>query len=230
MYCERCGRSYVRRNSKYKNKDGVVHNHVYWACSSKVTRLKGNDDCNDSVTIRDEELKSLFVGLFNKFLNQSRSDDLIKKIKNVIAKDNSDEKIKIIDKKISSIKDRMSKLIDLNINQLVNEDVFLQKNQELNDELVKLQSDRDELSNSKRYIQKEEKRLKEIEKELEKSSTIRTFDDEIFKKLISKVIIGDYDENNNFDPNAIKFVLNIKNIGSDDKTKFLSLELDEGDY
>ena len=124
----------------------------------------------------------------------------------------------------------MSKLIDLNINQLVNEDVFLQKNQELNDELVKLQSDRDELSNSKRYIQKEEKRLKEIEKELEKSSTIRTFDDEIFKKLISKVIIGDYDENNNFDPNAIKFVLNIKNIGSDDKTKFLSLELDEGDY
>ena len=228
MYCERCGRSYVRRNSKYKNKDGVVHNHVYWACSSKVTSLKGNDDCNDSVTIRDEELKSLFVGLFNKFLNQSRSDDLIKKIKNVIAKDNSDEKIKIIDKKISSIKDRMSKLIDLNINQLVNEDVFLQKNQELNDELVKLQSDRDELSNSKRYIQKEEKRLKEIEKELEKSSTIRTFDDEIFKKLISKVIIGDYDENNNYDPNAIKFVLNIKNIGSDDKTKFLSLELDEG--
>ena len=122
----------------------------------------------------------------------------------------------------------MSKLIDLNINQLVNEDVFLQKNQELNDELVKLQSDRDELSNSKRYIQKEEKRLKEIEKELEKSSTIRTFDDEIFKKLISKVIIGDYDENNNYDPNVIKFVLNIKNIGSDDKTKFLSLELDEG--
>lgn len=228
MYCEKCGRSYVRRFSKYKNKDGVVHDHVYWACSSKVTSLKGNDDCNDSVTIRDEELKSLFVGLFNKFLNQSRSDDLIKKIKNVIAKDNSDEKIKTIDKKISSIKDRMSKLIDLNINQLVNEDVFLQKNQELNDELIKLQSDRDELSNSKRYIQKEEKRLKGIEKELEKSSTIRTFDDEIFKKLISKVIIGDYDENNNYDPNVIKFVLNIKNIGSDDKTKFLSLELDEG--
>ena len=122
----------------------------------------------------------------------------------------------------------MSKLIDLNINQLVNEDVFLQKNQELNDELVKLQSDRDELSNSKRYIQKEEKRLKEIEKELEKSSTIRNFDDEVFKKIISKVIIGDYDENNNYDPNVIKFVLNIKNIGSDDKTKFLSLELDEG--
>ena len=33
------------------------------------------------------------------------------------------------------------------------------------------------------YIQKEEKRLKAIEKELSKSSTIHRFDDEVFKKL-----------------------------------------------
>ena len=64
--------------TKYKNKDGVVHDHVYWACSSKVTNIKGT--CDNSVTIRDEELKSLFVALFNKFLNQSRNDDLINKI------------------------------------------------------------------------------------------------------------------------------------------------------
>ena len=78
------------------------------------------------------------------------------------------------------------------------------------------------------YIRKEERRLKEIEKELDRSTTTYRFDDEVFKKLISKVVIGDYDENNNYDPNVVKFILNIKNIGSDEEIKFLSLELDEG--
>ena len=227
IYCERCGKTYVRRTSPYKNKDGVVHNHIYWACSSKVTQLKGT--CDNSVTIRDEELKSLFVALFNKFLNQSKNDDLINKIKNVISTDNSEEKLKSVEKKISSVKERMSKLIDLNINQLLDEEVFLRKNQELNEELQQLEKQKDEIFNNKKYIKKEEKRLREIEKELEKSSTVRNFDDEVFKKIISKVIIGDYDKDNNFDPNVVKFVLNLKKIGSNDSEKFLSLELDERD-
>lgn len=225
IYCEHCGKTYVRRYTKYKNKDGVVHDHIYWACSSVVNTTGA---CGKAVTIRDEELKSLFVSLFNKFLNQSRNDDLIKKIKDVISKDNSEEKLRKIDKQISNIKDRMAKLIDLNINQNINNDVFISKNQELNEELSKLQSERTEVQNSQMYIRKEERRLKEIEKELDKSTTTYRFDDEVFKKLISRIVIGDYDENNNYDPNVVKFILNIKNIGSDEEIKFLSLELDEG--
>ena len=122
----------------------------------------------------------------------------------------------------------MAKLIDLNINQNINNEVFVTKNQELNEELSKLQAERTEVQNSQMYIRKEERRLKEIEKELDRSTTTYRFDDEVFKKLISKVVIGDYDENNNYDPNVVKFILNIKNIGSDEEIKFLSLELDEG--
>ena len=69
-----------------------------------------------------------------------------------------------------------------------------------------------------------------IEKELSKSSTIHRFDDEGFKKLVSKVIIGDYDDDNNYAPNVIKFVLTIRSVGSNEPIKFLSYELDEGVY
>jgi site-specific DNA recombinase len=111
---------------------------------------------------------------------------LIKKIKDVISKDNSEEKLRKIDKQISNIKDRMAKLIDLNINQNINNDVFITKNQELNEELSKLQAERTEVQNSQMYIRKEERRLKEIEKELDRSTTTYRFDDEVFKKLISR--------------------------------------------
>jgi hypothetical protein len=64
-------------------------------------------------------------------------------------------------------------------------------------------------------------------KELDKSSTTYKFDDEVFKKLISKVIIGEYDEHNNYNPHVVKFVLKLKKLNSDNEKKFLSLELDE---
>lgn len=225
IYCENCGKTFVRRYTKYKNKDGVVHDHIYWACSANLSNKGGK--CGKAVTIRDEELKSLFVALFNKFLNQSRDDDLIKKIKEVISKDNSEEKLRNINKKIENVKERMSKLIDLNINTVLDNDVFTTKNLELNKELMDLENERRNILNSKMYIQKEEKRLKAIEKELSKSSTIYRFDDEVFKKLISKVIMGDYEEDGSYNPNVVKFVLNLKNISSEGNTKFLSLEVDE---
>ena len=93
-----------------------------------------------------------------------------------------------------------------------------------------LENERRNILNSKMYIQKEEKRLKAIEKELSKSSTIHRFDDEVFKKLISKVIMGDYEEDGSYNPNVVKLVLNLQNISSEGNTKFLSLEVDERIY
>lgn len=228
IYCQKCGNTYVRRITKCKNKDGIVHEHVYWACSANLQSKKGN--CGFAISIRDEELKSLFVTLFNKFLNQSKNDDLIKKIKDVISKDNSEEKLKLLNKKIDTIKEKMANLIELNISTNIDQDVFNTKNQELNDELKELENSKNEIQNSKAYMQKEEKRLKEIEKELNKSTTIYKFDDEIFKKLINKVIIGDYEEDGTYNPNVVKFVLNLKNINSSGNAKFLSLEIDERLY
>ena len=39
--------------------------------------------------------------------------------------------------------------------------------------------------------------------------------------------MGDYEEDGSYNPHVVKFVLNLKNINSDDSTKFLSLEVDE---
>ena len=41
---------------------------------------------------------------------------------------------------------------------------------------------------------------------------------------------SDYDENGNFQPNVVKFILNIKNHASDDSINFLSFRLDERYY
>lgn len=132
--------------------------------------------------------------------------------------------------KRKNCKEKIAKLIDLNINTDLDHEVFITKNDELNQELIQLEENKNEILNSKIYIQKEEKRLKTIEKELSNTRTTYKFDDVVFKKLISKVIMGDYDDEGNYNPNVVKFVLNLKNISSNDSMKFLSLEVDERLY
>ena len=50
------------------------------------------------------------------------------------------------------------------------------------------------------------KRLSQIEKILDEPKTIKEFDKEIFDNLIEKIIIGEKDENENINPNTIRFI------------------------
>ena len=178
IYCAKCGHKYIRRTNNYINKDGVKHSHIYWACST--TENKGA--CKEAVSIREEEIKSLFVGIYNKFLNCSKNEELIKKIQNTILKDNSETKLKNIEKKIDITKGKIEKLIDLNITNVINNEVFETKHNKLNEELIELNNIKNDIINTKKKKSKEEKRLKQIEKELHNTNTIHQFDDEVFKK------------------------------------------------
>ena len=223
IVCGHCGCSYTRRKTIYKNKDGVGHEHVYWHCSSDVKK----SNCPDSITIRDEELKSLFMTLFNTFLNKTRNDKLINSICETISRDDSQEKLYKINEQIEQCKTKLSRLIELNINQDINDDVFITKNNILNEELRNLEKDKEKVLDVKDSIKKEEKRLKNIANELKNTKTMYSFDEKIFKTLISKIKIGDYDEDGIYQPNIVKFILNIKNLASDENINFLSFRLDE---
>lgn len=232
IYCECCGQRYVRRVSPYKNKDGVIHTNAYWACSTK-TSYKKACNCKYSETIREEELKSLFLSIFNKFIEKNTNDELILKIKDVILKEDYDKKILLLDNKINQTREKISKLLDLSINNDIEQETFIIKNRELNEELKELNNNKSKLLEKQNSNNYQENRIKEIEKTLKKSTiSNRKFDEEVFKKLIKKVIIGEYDENHKFIPNVVKFVLNVNDISLDsdvhNRTNFLSLEIDEG--
>ena len=179
-------------------------------------------------------MKSLLLSIFNKFIEKNTNDELILKIKDVILKENYDKKISMLDNKINQTREKISKLLDLSINNDIEQESFIIKNRELNEELKELNNNKSillEKQNSNNY---QENRIKEIETTLKESSfPNRKFDEEIFKKLIKKVIIGEYDENHKFIPNVVKFVLNVNDISLDsdvhNRTNFLSLEIDEGD-
>ena len=228
IFCGNCGRTYVRRCAPYKNKDGVIHTNVYWACSSKASNTKVNKSkCDSSITIRDDELKSLFVALFNKFLQESNNNNLLKKITDIINKDETNVKLNKINKEIEDQKSKILKLIDLNINENINKEVFEMKNSQYNNELLNLEQEKVEIEKDYEKVKKEKKRLKKIEEVLKDTKTIHQFDDNLFNQLIKKIEIGEKLPTNEFVPNVVKFYLNIDTLNQNEEEKFLSLEIDE---
>ena len=225
IFCGECGKCYVRRVSNHTNKDGITHTHVYWTCSSLAQT--NTEKCKHVTSIRDDEIKSLFVSLFNKFIISKNNDDLLKAVKSTTSKENIEDKLESLKRKQNEIKDKINNLIDLNLNQNIDRDVFTQKNNEFNNELKMIQDEIDNIYKDQKKRRTEERRIKELENEINGMPSMTKFDDMTFKKLVSKIIIGEYDSNNNFIPNVVKFVLKVKGNSNDNEVKYLSLEIDE---
>ena len=169
----------------------------------------------------------LFVSLFNKFIISKNNDDLLKAVKSTTSKENIEDKLESLKRKQNEIKDKINNLIDLNLNQNIDRDVFTQKNNEFNNELKMIQDEIDNIYKDQKKRRTEERRIKELENEINGMPSMTKFDDMTFKKLVSKIIIGEYDSNNNFIPNVVKFVLKVKGNSNDNEVKYLSLEIDE---
>lgn len=229
IFCGNCNQTYTRRVSPYVNHDGVKHNHIYWYCSSSNSAKK--HICHNNVTIRDEELKSLFCALYNKMIIEYKNNNLIfDKIKQKLFSETNEEKIQKIDKQIEDVKLKISKLIDLNLNNEIDYDVFSDKNGKYTKELQELELLRNNTLKCKDNDLLEKRKLNRIENAIAKSSTMYQFDDEIFKQIVRKIVIGGYNNEKVYNPNIVKFYLNINNNYKNDNNNFLCLGYNEGLY
>ena len=123
--------------------------------------------------------------------------------------------------------EKISKLIDLNINQDIDKETFLIKNEELNNELLQIKKEINNILDNKNKKTKEENKLKQIKNEVNGTTRMYKFNEEIFKLFIKRIVIGNYDEKDNYNPNVVKFVLNIDKSASTNEYKLLSLGIDE---
>ena len=155
------------------------------------------------------------------------NNKFIKKIRDVIYKENSEEKINNVENKIVKVRDQINKIIDLSLNNEISDEIFSSKNKELNEELLRLEDEKGKILNYSSHMRTEEKRIQEIEKILDKAKTMKKFDDGIFKKITNRVIIGEYDDKNAYNPNVIKFILNINKIKQKYEKVHLLHEFDE---
>ncbi|MBQ9024432.1 MAG: recombinase family protein [Bacilli bacterium] len=208
--CGNCGSNFKRRITHYVNKLGEKHSYVYWICSCK------NDDknkCDDRISIRQEELDSLFIELFNKVKKQYDNNFLYKKISEYINNYNKNNDIDTYKKKISEINDKISRLIDIKLSNNIDEMSFNNKYKELKKQLEEYEISINKVSISDNNREYQLEQLNKIEQILN-NTKIKKFNDNVFKNMVNHIIIGGK-EDNKYNPALVRFVFNIDPLNLD---------------
>ena len=151
-------------------------------------------------------ISSLVIfSLFSILDNSSLS--IISAIKKMTEETGFEKDIKRLENEKTKLNERLSNLVDMKLDKIIDNDTYVKKEKELLNKIdevnEKLNTYKSEIINKDKQI----KRLNKIEEVINTSPRLEEFNEDCFKNLIDKIIVGEIDENGNKNPNVIKFIL-----------------------
>lgn len=201
--CAFCGHKLTRRTRHSSS----VHEKPVWQCMNATKN--GISNCPNCKAIDEAILEGAFVDAF-KLLAGNFDDVLDVVLSYVEESTNSDENIRKrqqIDKDISSLESKKSRMTDMLIDGTITKEIYDEKTLEFARKLHAL-SDKRKLLSDRIYTQKDiNKRMSDLRETLEKEEILDEFDRTVFESIIEKVIVGGYDEDGTLDPYKLTFIL-----------------------
>lgn len=201
--CGYCDSSYVRRTWH----SGSNHEKNTWSCIGLIK--KGKKVCPESHSIDERILEKAFVKAYSLLVrnNDKILEFIINTIEEVLKEENGVNAIneKIIAK--AKAKQKYDKLIDLKLEDNISEEIFNNKKIELGFELSKIDQELQELEDLHSNKEDYKIKIKRIKEKLINLEEIDRFDKEVFECIIEKIIIGWYNEDEEYEPDKITFIL-----------------------
>lgn len=203
IVCGYCGAIFSRKMGRARQ-DGTKA--TYWSCQRKQN---SRFDCDDSKFIRENVLEEMFVELYNK-LNEERTTNninLFNAIKKMIEEQGYEKDLRKLQEENEKLNGRLSSLVDMKLDKIIDNDTYVSKEKEL---LTKIDEINKKIKNYNNEIinkEKQEKRLNKIQEIINNTPRLETFNEDCFKNMVDKIIVGEIDENGNKNPNVIKFIL-----------------------
>ena len=146
-----------------------------------------------------EDIVNIANGILEETLKSNEIDGVI------------DEEIKDYQRKIANTKDRMSKLLDTYIGNMINQEMFASKNEELENEIKNYNEKIEEL-NEQLGVPKDsiKERIKEFKEDLKQYALNREeeYTDELVERFIDKITV--YKESFSWKLNLLSDIINMK--------------------
>ena len=201
--CSFCGEPFIKKSS-YRNKS-------VWACRTFIKT--GRYLCPNSKVAYEDIIKKTFVEGVNQLLNKNDFDvdEFIKEISNVLDEDKSLISLRKAQSDKSDLESKMSKLIDLVLENKVDNDTFNNKRNsylkqitDLDEKIDRLSKNSEPNKNDERLINIKNKILSELSSN---KQFLTTFDNKLFDDLVLYGCVGGFDENGEIDPYMIRFII-----------------------
>lgn len=201
--CAYCGHKLTRR-TRHSRSD---YEKPVWQCMNATKN--GIANCPNCKAVDEAFLEGAFLDAFG--LLAGNFDDVLDVVLSYVTESaDSDENMRKkqqIDKDISSLESKKSRMTDMLIDGTISKEVYEEKMVDFTRKLHKL-SERKALLEDSICTQKDiNRRMSELRDTLEKEQVLDEFDRVVFESIIDRVIVGGYEEDGTPDPYKLTFVL-----------------------
>ena len=201
--CAYCGHKLTRRTRHSSS----VYEKPVWQCMNATKN--GIASCPNCKAIDENILEGAFLEAFG--LLAGNFDDVLDlvmtSVEEAASNDEDIRKKKQIDKDISSLESRKSRMTDMLIDGTITKDVFNYKLIEITRKLHNLTEKKLLLEESIGKQKDVGKRMSELRETLKQEDILDEFDRVVLESIIDRVLVGGYDEEGNLDPYKLTFVL-----------------------
>ncbi|KNY29483.1 recombinase family protein [Pseudobacteroides cellulosolvens] len=200
--CGFCGKTAVRRTWHSKS----IHEKHVWSCMTSVK--EGKKYCPDSKGIDEKEIEKAFIDSFNMLCSKNRNviEEFLVEMEESLSNLDIAKELKRVQREIDSIENKLSKIVDMRVDEVIDKDTYEAKYIELSGKLEKLKSERVDLQVSVDEKTDLKKRMKAFRELYEKNEQLTEFDRHVFESVVEEVILGKVDEKGNKKPYFITFV------------------------
>ena len=201
--CAYCGHKLTRR-TRHSRSD---YEKPVWQCMNATKN--GITNCPNCKAVDEAILEGAFLDAFG--LLAGNFDDVLDVVLSYVAESaDSDENMRKkqqIDKDISALESKKSRMTDMLIDGTISKEVYEEKMVDFTRKLHKL-SERKALLEDSICTQKDiNRRMSELRDTLEKEQVLDEFDRVVFESIIDRVIVGGYEEDGTPYPYKLTFVL-----------------------
>ncbi len=212
IVCNFHNRSFHRKVYEYKTKD----DEVVWLCPHN--NMRKEDKCKTPVLYEKELIKILRNELMD-FI--SKKESIIYNLTNLYRENISlrdfDKEINKLNSDIERIKKEKDKLLSHNINGIINDNEFKERNDNCNERINKILKEIEDINEEKRSANNIEEEIIKLEKIIE-SKVINPTDEMLFD-LLDKIVVY-----NSEDKKSVKLKIYLK-IGKDLEANYINPKL-----
>ncbi len=224
----------ILKNEKYKG--DVLQGKtsiIVWHCMEFVKH--GKENCPHCKAMKESIIEEAFTESYKLLCNNNKEliQTFLNEMEEIMQEESNESSIKRLEEEKQILKEKIDKLIDLNLNETITLETLQEKK-------AKLQNKINSIEKEQEHLQLELKDSISLNQGLNKFKTLfkdneimPEFDKDVFELMIEKVIIGEKEENGKSNPRVITFILKsgneikCKDDKKDDKNQQSSYEVSQ---
>ena len=203
LYCGFCGSLLTRRNWHSGTKNSITVCH----CMEFVKH--GKENCPHCKAIKESIIEEAFTQSYKLLCDSNKEliQTFLNEMEEIIQEESNESSIKRLEEQKQILKEKIDKLIDLNLNGTISTETLQEKKAKLQNKINKITKEQEHLQLEIEDSMSLNQGLNKFKTLFKDNEIMPNFDKDVFELMIEKVMIGEKDSKGKINPRVITFSL-----------------------